>query len=145
MHAGRSSSSLSPSCFAGRRLMSTTLDRLAQHFISLREKKEGFDGLCMHARASRSRTHVLTHPSIRASKIRFSQHAIRIKVVYLYLVGGERRGERRRVGSHERASSSTSSASIGSPAPDLVFFSRTTNKRVDPTNQLCSPHPTKKK
>jgi hypothetical protein len=46
---------------------------------------------------------------IRASTIRSSQQAIRIKIIYLCLVGGERRGERRRVGSHARASSSTCS------------------------------------
>jgi hypothetical protein len=46
---------------------------------------------------------------LRASTIRSSQQAIRIKIVYLCLVGGERRGERRRVGSHARAGSSTCS------------------------------------
>jgi hypothetical protein len=46
---------------------------------------------------------------VRASTIRSNQQAIRIKVVYLCLVGGERRGERRRVGSHTRVSSSTCS------------------------------------
>jgi hypothetical protein len=45
--------------------------------------------------------------SIRASKIRSSQQAIKIKVVYLCLVGDERRGERRTVESHARVSSST--------------------------------------
>jgi hypothetical protein len=51
----------------------------------------------------------LRNMGLRASTIRSSQQAIKIKVVYLCLVGGERRGERRRVGSHARASSSTCS------------------------------------
>jgi hypothetical protein len=46
---------------------------------------------------------------IRASTIRSSQQAIRIKIIYLCLVGDERREERMRVGSHTRASSSTCS------------------------------------
>jgi hypothetical protein len=50
-----------------------------------------------------------TRKAIRASTIRSNQHTIRIKVVCLCLVGGERRGETRRVGSHARASSSTCS------------------------------------
>jgi hypothetical protein len=41
--------------------------------------------------------------------IRSSQLAIRNKIVFLCLVGGERIGERREVGSHARASSSTCS------------------------------------
>jgi hypothetical protein len=46
---------------------------------------------------------------VRASTISPSQLAIRIKVIFFCLVGGERRGERREVGSHARASSSTCS------------------------------------
>jgi hypothetical protein len=47
--------------------------------------------------------------ALRASIIRFSQQAIRIKIVYLCLVGGERKGERRKVDSHARVNSSTCS------------------------------------
>jgi hypothetical protein len=41
---------------------------------------------------------------IRASIIESSQLAIKIKIVYLCLVGEERIGERKEVGSHARAS-----------------------------------------
>jgi hypothetical protein len=47
--------------------------------------------------------------ALRASTISPSQLAIRNKIVFLCLVGGERIGERREVGSHARASSSTCS------------------------------------
>jgi hypothetical protein len=46
---------------------------------------------------------------LRASIISPSQLAIRFKILFLCLVGRERRGERRRVGSHARASSNTCS------------------------------------
>jgi hypothetical protein len=46
---------------------------------------------------------------LRASTIEHSQLTIRIKIVYLCLVGSERIGERRGVGSHARASYSTCS------------------------------------
>jgi hypothetical protein len=45
-------------------------------------------------------------PAMRASTISPSQLAIRIKIIFSCLVGGERRGERREVSSHARASSS---------------------------------------
>jgi UDP-N-acetylglucosamine enolpyruvyl transferase len=44
--------------------------------------------------------------ALRASTINPSQLAIRNKIVFLCLVGGERIGERREVDSHARASSS---------------------------------------
>jgi hypothetical protein len=47
--------------------------------------------------------------ALRASTIRSSQLAIRTKILYFGWVGGERRGERREVGSHARASSCTCS------------------------------------
>jgi hypothetical protein len=45
--------------------------------------------------------------ALRASTISPSQLAIRIKILYYCLVGGERGGERRRVCSYARASSNT--------------------------------------
>jgi hypothetical protein len=50
---------------------------------------------------------LITSTLVRASTISPSQLAIRSKIIYSCLVGGERREERRRVGSHARASSST--------------------------------------
>ena len=41
---------------------------------------------------------------MRASIIRSSQQAVRIKIIYLCLHGGERIGERMETGSHARAS-----------------------------------------
>jgi hypothetical protein len=46
---------------------------------------------------------------MRAITISPSQLAIRNKIVFLCIVGGERIGERKEVGSHARASSSTCS------------------------------------
>jgi hypothetical protein len=44
---------------------------------------------------------------LRARTIKSSQQAIKIKIVYLCLVGGERSGEERRVDFHARTSFST--------------------------------------
>jgi hypothetical protein len=46
---------------------------------------------------------------LRASTISPSQLAIRIKILFSCLVGKERRGKRRRIGSHARVSSNTCS------------------------------------
>jgi hypothetical protein len=52
---------------------------------------------------------VVTPHYVRASTIKSSQLAIRIKIIYLCLVGRERIGERRGVSSHARANYSTCS------------------------------------
>jgi hypothetical protein len=54
--------------------------------------------------------HMALHATaVRASTIESNQLAIRIKILYLCLVGGERIGERRGVGSYARASYNTCS------------------------------------
>jgi hypothetical protein len=68
----------------------------------------GTSGWRRHGPCITTGTRCARHP-LRASTIELTQLAIRIKIVYLCLVGRERGGERRGVGSNARASSSTCS------------------------------------